>query len=265
MPLTEYNSQDPSKVCWLYIMHQYHWWIFLTYACDSDHSQDEVPVARKWFQGRGDFRKEAKNLAKLNESLSDHKRIVKYLATFTIGDEEDLWASKEFNILLPLADTDLEKFLYEPEYSLKCASITHMIEEASNLADAIRWLHAGLRISGKVLVCCHMDLKLDNVLVYLKHKSAPVGWWKISDFGISSMTERQYETPDPRRPSPSLLGVREVPSPAESLAHITGTIRTSVRRPAGIYSAPGWLNPNPLAHSQIYPFKSYNVEKLICL
>ncbi len=236
-----------------------------TYTCYTDYSQYEVQVARKWFQAKGDFRKEAKNLAKLNESLSDHKRIVKYLAMFTIGDEEDRWASKEFNILLPLADTDLKKFLYEPEYSPKCTTIAHMVEEASNLADAIRWLHAGLRISGKVLICCHMDLKLDNVLVYLRHTASPVGWWKISDFGISSMTERQHETPDPRRPSASFLEVQEVRSPAESLARITGTIRASVQRPAGIYSAPGWFNPITLSTAINISFKSNNVKKLICL
>jgi serine/threonine protein kinase len=191
-------------------------------------------VARKSFPARGDFRKEAQNLARFNGSLSDHKRIVKYLAVITIQDEEDEGAPKEFNILLPLADADLQHFLSEPCYDSRCGGIVELILEASNLADAIRWLHGGLRISGKVLFCCHMDLKLDNILVYLDHPSR-VGWWKISDFGISSMVERTTSEHSPRRPSSALLSV---PSPAQSLARITGTARFSVHRPPGPYTAP---------------------------
>ena len=197
-------------------------------------------MARKRFQARGDFRKEADNLAKFNNGLSDHKRIVKYLAMFTIGEETDLWASKEFNILLPLADTDLKQFLYDPLFASRCSEVVPMVREASNLADAIRWLHAGLMVSGQMLVCCHMDLKLDNVLVYFKHPppASVVGWWKISDFGISSMTERQHYASSSRRQATSAL--LEVPSPASSLARIiTGTVQASVHRAAGPYSAPG--------------------------
>jgi hypothetical protein len=195
-----------------------------------------VVVARKSFPARGDFRKEAQNLARFNGSLSDHKRIVKYLAVITIEDEEDEGAPKEFNILLPLAEADLEHFLNMPCYESRCGGIVELIFEASNLCDAIRWLHSGLRISGKVLFCCHMDLKLENILVYLENPSrSRVGWWKISDFGISSMVERATSEHSPRRPSSTLLSV---PSPAQSLARITGTARFSVHRPPGPYTAP---------------------------
>ena len=191
-------------------------------------------MARKSFPARGDFRKEAQNLARFNGSLSDHTRIVKYLAVITIEDEQDDGAPKEFNILLPLADADLEHFLNKPCYESRCGGIIELIKEASNVADAIRWLHGGLRISGKVLFCCHMDLKLDNILVYLDYPSR-VGWWKISDFGISSMVERATSEHSPRRSSSALLSV---PSPAQSLARITGTARFSVHRPPGPYTAP---------------------------
>jgi hypothetical protein len=81
-----------------------------------------------------------------------------------------------------------------------------------------------------------MDLKLDNVLVYLENPSrSRVGWWKISDFGISSMVERVTTEHSPRRPSSTFLSV---PSPAQSLARITGTARFSVHRPPGPYTAP---------------------------
>ena len=193
-----------------------------------------MEVARKSFPAKGDFRKEARNLARLNGSLSQHQRIVKYLAVITIGDEQDQGTAKDFHILLPLADADLEHFLYDQCYDSRCGNIADLVREASNLSDAIRWLHGGLFIDGKVLVCCHMDLKLDNILVYLNYPSR-VGCWKISDFGISSMVECAHEHHSPRQPSPALLSV---PSPALSLARITGPVRISVHRPAGAYTAP---------------------------
>jgi serine/threonine protein kinase len=195
-------------------------------------------VARKSFPARGDFRKEAQNLARFYGSLSNHTRIVKYLAVITIEDEQDDGAPKEFNILLPLADADLEDFLTKPCYESRCGGISELIKEISNVADAIRWLHGGLRISEKVLICCHMDLKLDNILVYLENPSrSPVGCWKISDFGISSMVERATSEHSPRQPSSTLLSV-PTSSPAQSLAHITGTAIFSVHRPPGVYTAP---------------------------
>jgi Protein kinase domain len=172
----------------------------------------------------------------LNSSLADHKRIVPYLAVFTVEDEEDQGASKEFNIILPLADADLQQFLYEKNFEGAWDNVVDVIKEASNLASAVKWLHEGQTISGKVLVCCHMDIKLDNVLVYLKD-NPPVGWWKISDFGISSLQERKKELAAPRRPTSALLTVPTM-SPAESLRIITAQIKTSVKRPAGAFSAP---------------------------
>ncbi|KAH8592625.1 kinase-like domain-containing protein [Bisporella sp. PMI_857] len=200
----------------------------------NDLNAEELPVARKWFSAKGDFRKEARNLAKLNSSLSDHKRIVKYLAVITIGDEQDQGSSKEFNILLPLANTDLKHFLYDLKYEEQCQGVKDLINECAQLSDAVRFLHNGLTIDGKVLICCHMDLKLDNILVYL-NSSSPVGCWKISDFGISSMSRREDIQITPTQPALALL---EVPSPAQSLARITNTVRTNAKRPPGPFSAP---------------------------
>lgn len=138
---------------------------------------------------------------------------------------------------MPLADTDLKQFLYQPTFEGRCGGVTDLILEAANLADAIRWLHEGQPINGKVMVCCHMDLKLDNVLVYFNNRSG-VGWWKISDFGISSLINREemQQEMDARRPSRA--SYLSVDSPAASLARITGTAKTTAKRPAGTYSAP---------------------------
>jgi hypothetical protein len=192
-------------------------------------------VARKRFRARGDFRKEAQNLTKLNSCLSNHQRVVKYLAVITIGDEDDIGSPKEFNILLPLANTDLNGFIYSKEFEQSCYGVVDLVNEASNLADAIHWLHGGLRIEEKIVVCCHMDIKLDNILVYLDQQASHVGWWKISDFGISSMVERGERRPSARKKNVDLLSV---PSPAGVLARITGSVRVSANRPGGAYSAP---------------------------
>jgi serine/threonine protein kinase len=192
-------------------------------------------VARKRFDVRGDFRKEARNLTKLNSCLSNHQRIVKYLAVITIGDEDDPGSPKEFNILLPLATTDLKNFLYDNKFEQNCYGVVDLVNEASNLADAVQWLHGGLRVEEKIVVCCHMDIKLDNILVYLDQQASHVGWWKISDFGISSMVEREERRASSRKKSATLLSV---PSPAGCLARITGSVRISPNRPGGPYSAP---------------------------
>jgi hypothetical protein len=165
------------------------------------------------------------------------------LAVFTVEDEEDQEAPKEFNIILPLADADLQQFLYDAKFDGAWNNVAKVLEEASNLAGALSWLHGGLNISGKALFLCHMDLKLDNVLVYLE-RNYPIGWWKISDFGISSLKERKKRKKDPekeptdlRRPTSALLAIPTM-SPAESLNFITTQERTSVKRPAGAFSAP---------------------------
>ena len=93
-------------------------------------------MARKRFGARGDFRKEAQNLTKLNSCLSNHNRIVKYLAVITVEDEEDLGSQKEFNILLPLADTDLKGFIYDERFEQNCGGVRDLVNEASNLVDA---------------------------------------------------------------------------------------------------------------------------------
>src|SRR5438045_5272278 len=98
----------------------------------------------------------------LNSTLSRHDHIIKYLAIIIVGDEGE---SKEFNILMPLATMNLQKFLYldlTPQFELK-----DLLVQSANIAHAINWLHSGLPIKDRVFVCCHMDLKLDNILVFL--------------------------------------------------------------------------------------------------
>lgn len=79
-----------------------------------------------------------------------------------------------------------------------------------------------------------MDLKLDNILVYSISPSLPLGCWKISDFGISSMSSKREDTEN----SPRKVAMSELLTPVQSLAYNTNTVRTDARRPAGPFSAP---------------------------
>ncbi|KUJ23541.1 kinase-like protein [Mollisia scopiformis] len=198
----------------------------------SDPIKREFAVACKKFQTRGDFRAEAKNLDNLASALSKHERLVKHIAFITIGDVHDPGATKEFNILLPMADTDLKRLLYLEQYSPQCSDVVELVKEASKVFDALAWLHQGQMVEDKMQVFCHMDLKPANILVYeIGEYKFPAGCWMISDFGISSMTERHQNT--------QFLNTFEK-SPAGTLASILGadSVLTSRKREPGIYSAP---------------------------
>lgn len=189
--------------------------------------QEPFPVARKRFAAQSDFLRELKNLKHLRASLSHHDRIARYIATVTVGLDE----SAQCNILLPLADSDLEKFLTgRPPHPSTPITLFDMLAEARNLAGALQFLHehiqldhglvrpvAPFAVDGHVR-CCHMDLKPANILVYLGEAARPVGKWKITDFGISVLS----------CPEDGPLQSREV----------TATMRTYATRPPGTYQPP---------------------------
>jgi serine/threonine protein kinase len=135
-----------------------------------------------------------------------------------------------------MADTDLKKLLYEDRFKSHCADLVELLLESRNLLDALDFLHRGQIIEGEPLTFCHMDLKLDNILVYdlnekkwpeLKEAKYPAGCWKISDFGISSTSPHAG------------LGKASRNFAAASLTVITESAALiSNLREAGPYSAP---------------------------
>ncbi|KAI9040381.1 uncharacterized protein KD926_008338 [Aspergillus affinis] len=152
----------------------------------SDHD-DEGPldykknlvVARKCFTIRSHFKTEMKNLSLLRASLSKHEHIVSCLATVTIG--------RDFNILFPWANMDLDKFLEGRYRELSSEFTLHdLMSEMLKLAGALSFLHRGLQPLKQK--CRHRDLKPSNILLFFR-RGFPVGQWKISDFGISIIDE----------------------------------------------------------------------------
>ena len=130
----------------------------------------------------------------------------------------------EFMIILPHADLyDLEIFLrggYEPnpntdvqkriyDFDKKFPKLNEsmklqraLVEEAHQLASALKWLHEDLRIFGSFKrYLAHMDLKPANILLVSDDRS-PAGKWMLSDFGISSFDKetnaRAADTPSIR-------------------------------------------------------------------
>ena len=165
------------------------------------------------------------NLNLLRESLSKHQGIMIHLATLIRGNE--------FNIFFPWADLDLHDFIYEEQDQfahLKCPSA--LVHEASNLADALDFLHEKIRIpGGRNISCVHMDLKPENIVV--RAESSPSSMrWMITDFGISTMREPTPIDPD-RLAIPKNLPA--VNSAGDVAANLTGF---TPRRNPGPFQAP---------------------------
>ena len=141
---------------------------------------------------------------------------MKHIAAIVHGDD--------FMILLPHASLhDLDVFLrggYEPDpntcnekkiydFDTKFPMLNEsvilqraLVEEAHQLASALKWLHEDLRIFGSLTrYLAHMDLKPANVLLVSDPRS-PAGKWMLSDFGVSSFDKqtnaRAADTPSIR-------------------------------------------------------------------
>lgn len=124
----------------------------------------------------------------LRSSPAKHDRIVSHLAMFFIG--------KDFNIIMPWADMDLEDFLTGRYREMPHTSdlLGDLIQQSKGVASAIHFLHKNLQLEGQGedphdLAICHTDLKPQNILVF-KDESSSTGVWRISDFGASRVANR---------------------------------------------------------------------------
>lgn len=151
-------------------------------------------ITAKTEAGKLNFNTEQRTLQSFKSSLTNNANIMQSFASFVHGSD--------FIILSPWADgRDLHLFLTKPDEilddyiskSIRFSPI-ELLTEAYNLASALNFLHNGLVSNrGKGLRCAHLDLKPENVLVvFLPHSrayDAPVGRWKIADFGLSKVEE----------------------------------------------------------------------------
>ncbi|KAL3494905.1 kinase-like domain-containing protein [Aspergillus germanicus] len=136
-------------------------------------STTEKSVACKAFSSKNDFIRERNTLKALHDCQNQNARIVLPLATIVIGDQP--------NILFPLAEMDLDKFLSGALLSPERCGMSELLSELISLAGALVHLHTGL---GLDIHGCHADLKCHNILVFPSPDSV-VGKWMITDFGLS--------------------------------------------------------------------------------
>jgi serine/threonine protein kinase len=121
------------------------------------------------------YKQEVKNLQILRRNILRHERIMTHLGTLETGHD--------FNIFFNWADYDLHTFLHS-ERELNNPFRRALLQEASNLAGALHFLHNHIK-DGRKVKCYHMDLKPENILVL--DGNHLVGKWMIADFGISAI------------------------------------------------------------------------------
>jgi serine/threonine protein kinase len=180
-------------------------------------------------------KREKRNLRILKRSLSSHRSILLHHAV--------LEHQNHTYVIMPYARLgDLWQFMNDGnppghpqtyDFAERFPKITSgnlayaIIRQMVNLADALNWFHHEIKPEGSEhrLSCCHLDLKPDNILIDM-YEGSLVGFWKISDFGLSVMNEQQKADP-----AVVQLGtVRDVVSQR--------SVNTMPKRKQGTYTAP---------------------------
>lgn len=97
--------------------------------------------------------------------------------------------------LKKIYDFDVEFCMLDTPVKLQHA----LVEEAHQLASALKWLHEDLTLFGSSnRYLAHMDLKPANILL-VGDPASPAGKWMLSDFGVSSFDKatnaRVWDTP----------------------------------------------------------------------
>ena len=132
------------------------------------------------------------------------------------------------SVFFPVAEFDLDDYLFgrksRPSICQYPVDPANLFEEFACLAHALDYLHTGIRLTegGEHLVCVHHDLKPENILV-VAEPGAPVGRWKITDFGLSRIKKATD-------PSTGTISYNHVPSVRASL--------TSPKRRRGTFQPP---------------------------
>ncbi|KAL4803120.1 kinase-like domain-containing protein [Aspergillus unguis] len=146
-------------------------------------------LARKDFRRQQSFTVELHALKEIMKKPQKHDNLVMVLAVLQYQDTNSLF--------FPLADCDLHQYLNGKYRGDQPAPVT--LEEKSTifrrgvaLAGALAFLHGGLGGT----VCLHLDLKPNNVLVYdAYHPDKEI--WKITDFGLARVRDREYSSVAP--------------------------------------------------------------------
>ncbi|KAJ5307026.1 hypothetical protein N7508_006041 [Penicillium antarcticum] len=166
-------------------------------------NSDPIDIACKDFQSSEDIELEV--MQQILSCKQTCANIAEIYGSLEIG-------SAGYSIFMPLAIEDLRAHMKDDTRPRPSATKrTDIILGAAGVAGGLKFLHKGIDMPlGGKLVCYHMHLKLDNILIFLDKiddngKRKPHYIWKISDFGMSRI---RYQDDNERRDAPSLAGTR---------------------------------------------------------
>lgn len=145
-----------------------------------------LPMARKDYRVSGGFR--AQDERDVMESILGISRscenILENFGSIQIGDT--------YSLFMPLAICDLKAYMTSRDFHPMVPGTTgakaDLVRCAEGLADGLKFLHS--EMDG--IVCYHMDLKPDNILIFRDMRGGEDREiWKLSDFGMSKVKIRR--------------------------------------------------------------------------
>jgi serine/threonine protein kinase len=198
---------------------------------------DYTEIARKDYRISENAHIEHEIMGKiLNSSSWECKNIVENYGSLHISPTK-------YSLFMPLAICDLMAYMREirqtkPGDVIEKAKI---IKSAIGLAAGLNFLHNKLKTSDEEdLVCYHMDLKPDNILIFRETSNNETNYiWKISDFGMARVKLRnRYHNSESERDFNSWFVQHKKSQDQSSLATLN-------RRGEGTYLAPESISAIP--------------------
>lgn len=147
-----------------------------------------MDVARKDYRITASARADARDERDVMESILGMSRscenILENFGSVQIGDT--------YSLFMPLAICDLKMYMTSQDFHPMSPSTTEakadLIRCAEGLADGLKFLHS--EMDG--IVCYHMDLKPDNILIFRdRTRGNDREIWKLSDFGMARVKIRR--------------------------------------------------------------------------
>ena len=165
----------------------------IEYAKHRSFNREKEVMALKVIRDERSFKNERAINEGFKKGFSSCEAILLSFGSFEHG--------RTLNILYPWAELDLAKLLRgEYDYVLeKGVRLTPhaLVSQVHQLSHGLQFMHNELYVDGPKK-CSHLDLKPDNILIFLVQEdrrsdaegSKTVMHWKIADFGLSALSDR---------------------------------------------------------------------------
>ncbi|OAA64898.1 Protein kinase-like domain protein [Cordyceps fumosorosea ARSEF 2679] len=213
----------------------------------KNHFFDAFAEAAKAYNGRPqDMARKDYIIKDVNQAREEYAIMKTILSSNMQKREHNIvqsWGSlqieKSYSLFMPLAICDLHTFMMEQQRNAPqgLKDRADVVYSAAGLASGLNYLHSGMRTDElEELVCYHMDLKPQNVLIFQENGR---NVWKLSDFGMArvKMRTRNPSSP-PERDFTSLFQRRKPMQDPSQPATIN-------RRGEGTWQAPESIAAEP--------------------